>query len=139
VGPPSCAVAYFRWLISGGFLCGDFVGGGGVDIEGPNHGRSLHQVLYGLLHRVELLALVALGILARIPEAEGEDAIRLRVGDDHGLADESDLPLQNGQNLVIDGVAQLARLSGLAGQFRPWLARLSTCPHGEFLTRFEDA
>jgi hypothetical protein len=33
--------------------------------------------VHGLLHRVELLALVALGILARIPEAQPEDAIRL--------------------------------------------------------------
>jgi hypothetical protein len=76
-----------------------------VDIEGLNDGRNLHQVLYGPLHRVELLALVALGILSRIPEAEGEDAIGLRVGDDHGLVDESGLPLQNGQDLIINGIA----------------------------------
>src|SRR5579859_3717705 len=56
-------------------------------------------MLYGLLHRVELLALVAFGILSRFPEAEREDAIRLRVGDDHGLVHESRLPPQNGQDL----------------------------------------
>jgi hypothetical protein len=65
-----------------GFLCGYFVGGGGVDIKGANLGCSFEQVLHGLLHRVELLALVALGILARIPEAQREDAIRLRVRDE---------------------------------------------------------
>ena len=60
-----------------------------------------------------MLALVALGVFSRIPEAEREDAIRLRVGDDHGLVDESGLPLQDGQDLVIDGVAELACLSDL--------------------------
>src|SRR5450755_1384948 len=52
-----------------------------------------------------------------MPEAECEDAIRLRVGDDYGLVHESGLPLQNGQDLVIDGIAQLACSSGLAGYF----------------------
>jgi hypothetical protein len=64
VDPPSA-----RRLVSGGFLCGDLVGGGGVDIKGPNHRRSVEQVLYGFLHRVELFALVALGILP--PEGFG--------------------------------------------------------------------
>src|SRR5438552_7435442 len=66
-----------------GFLCGYFVGGGGVDVKGADHGRGFEQVLYDPLHLVELLALVALRVLSRIPEAEREDAIRLRVGDDH--------------------------------------------------------
>jgi hypothetical protein len=35
-----------------------------MDIKGPNHGRSLHQVLYDFLHRVELFAFVGLGVLA---------------------------------------------------------------------------
>jgi hypothetical protein len=72
-------------------------------------------MLYGLLHRVELFALVALGILSRIPKAQREDAIRVRVGDDYGHVYESGLPLQNGQNFVIDGIAKFACLSGLAG------------------------
>src|SRR5439155_25423411 len=59
-----------------------------------------------------------------------DDAIRLRVGDDHGLVDESGLPLQNGQDLVIDGVTELACLSGLAGQFN------STRIHGKRSFRF---
>jgi len=100
-----------------GFLCGDPVGGGGVDIKGPNHRRRFKQVLYGLLYRVELFALVALGILSRVPEAERENAIRLRVGDDYGLVHESGLLIQNGQDLVIDGIAQFACFSGLAGHF----------------------
>jgi len=100
-----------------GFLCSYLVGGGGVDIEGANLRSRFEQMLYGLLHRVELLALVALGILSRQPEAEREDAIRLRVRDDHSLVHESGLPPQNGQDLVINRVAQLACLSGLAGQF----------------------
>jgi len=69
-----------RCVVLGGFLCSDFVGSGGMDIKGPNHGRSFEQVLYGLLHRVELFALVALGIFSRMPEAERKDTIRLRVG-----------------------------------------------------------
>jgi len=88
-----------------------------VDIKGADLGRSFEQVLYGLLYRVELFALVALGILSGTPEAERENAIRLRVGDDCGLVDESGLPLQNGQNLVVNGIAKLACLSGLAGLF----------------------
>ena len=47
---------------SGSFLCGGFVGGGGVEVKGADLGCSFEQVLYGLLHRVELLALVALGV-----------------------------------------------------------------------------
>ena len=93
------------------------MGGGGVDTKRLNHGRCFEQVLYGLLHRVELFALVALGILSRIPEAECEDAIRFRVGEDYGLVHESGLTPQNGQNLVIDGIAYLTCFSGLAGHF----------------------
>jgi hypothetical protein len=63
----------------GGFVCGDSVGGEGVDIKGLNHGPSFEQVLYRLLHRVELFALVSLGILSRVPETDREDAIRFRV------------------------------------------------------------
>lgn len=101
--------------MSGGFLCNDFVGYGGVDIKGSNHEPSFEQVLYRLLHCVELFARVALGIFSRIPETEREDAVRLRIRDDHRLIYESDLTLQNRQNLVIDGIAQLACFSGLAG------------------------
>jgi hypothetical protein len=37
----------------------------GVDVKGANLGCSFEQMLYGLLHLVELLALIALGILSR--------------------------------------------------------------------------
>lgn len=88
-----------------------------MDIKGSDHRCSFEQVLHRLLHRVELFALVALGILSRVPEAEREDTIRLRVLDDYGLVHESALSPQNGQNLVIDGIAKLTCFSGLAGYF----------------------
>jgi hypothetical protein len=109
MGPPLCAV------VSGGFLGSDPVRGGSVDIKRPNYGRSFEQVLHRLLHGVELFALVALGILPRIPKAESEDAIRLRVGDDYRLIHESDLLPQDGQNLIFDGLAKVSCFSGIAG------------------------
>src|SRR5712691_43189 len=65
--------------VSGDFLCCDFMDGGGVNIKGLHLRGSFDQVLYGFLHRVELFARVALGILSTLPKAEGEDAIRVRV------------------------------------------------------------
>jgi hypothetical protein len=49
------------------------------------------QVLYRLLNRVKLFAFVALRILPPIPEAERQDAVRLRVRDDYRLVHESSL------------------------------------------------
>jgi hypothetical protein len=46
------------------------------------------------------------GIFSPIPVADGENAIRVRVRDNHGLYHESGLLLQNGQDLFIDDVGK---------------------------------
>lgn len=68
-----------RLVVSGSFVGCDPMGGGGVDIKGPNHGHVFEQMLHDLLHCVELFALVTLGVLSRIPEAEGQHPIRFLV------------------------------------------------------------
>lgn len=106
-----------RYFGSGCLFCGDFVRGRGMNIKGSNYRGSFKQMLRELLHRVELFARVALGILSRVPETEREDAIWFGLRDHHGLVDEPGLLPQNGQHFVINGAAEFTGFSGLAGDF----------------------
>ena len=98
-----------------GFAGGDSVRGRAIYVERPHYGFCLEQVLYHLVDGGVLLTVVAFGILSAIPEAEREDPRVFCVRCQDGFVYESSLFLENGQDLVIDGVRELTRLSRFAG------------------------
>ena len=65
--------------------------------------------------KTQLLLVVAFGIFSLVPKAQSQDPSRFGVRDQNGLVHESGLLLQNGQDLVIDGFAELTCFSRFGG------------------------
>src|SRR6266478_7971861 len=91
----------------------------GLDVEGANNGSSIEEVRKHLVDLGVLLPVVAFGILFGVPEAERQDTIRFGVRRQDSLVHESGLFLQNRQDLVINGSAELTRLFRLGATLRP--------------------
>src|SRR5215471_4640006 len=100
-----------------GFACSDPIGGRGLDLECPDDGLALQEMLQRIVDLWVLFPMVALGIFFAIPEAKSEDLIRLRVRHQNRLIYEACLPLQNGHDLLLNSVAEFACLAGFAGNF----------------------
>ena len=63
----------------GSFASGNFVRCRGVDVERPHGGRTLYVTRENLSNLCELLPLIAVRVLFRLPEAQRHDSIRLRL------------------------------------------------------------
>src|SRR5438128_12534892 len=102
-------------LMLGSFACCNPMGLRGVDVEDPNNVGSIEDVREHLVDLGVLLPVVAFGILFGIPEAERQNTIRFGVRRQDSLVHESGLFLQNRQDLVINGSAELTYLFRFGG------------------------
>ena len=92
----------------GGFFGSDLVGGGGLDVERPDCGFGLDQVLQHLVDLGVLLLVVALRVLFAVPEAQSQNPIRFRVRHQNGLVHEAGLFFQDGDDFVLDHAAEFS-------------------------------
>jgi hypothetical protein len=72
-----------------------------------------------------LLLAIALGVVLLVPKAHAQDTARFGIRNQNGLVHEPGLFFQNGQDLVIDGLAEFACLSWFGVEF------YDSCIHGE--------
>lgn len=79
--------------------------------------RSFCGDLAKLVRTVVLFALIELGALFRLPEADSDDSVGSRVQDHHDRVHKAMLLPENRQELVVDGVAESACFAGFAGSF----------------------
>jgi hypothetical protein len=88
-----------------------------VYVECPDYRVGLKQVPNRVMYLLELLAMVLLGVSFGIPEADADNSIGFRVGNQHDFVNEAALFFENRHGLLIDGVCQFFCLSGFACEF----------------------
>src|SRR5712691_9312096 len=93
------------------------MGGGGIHLEGPNYRFGLKQVLEHVMDLGILLLAVTFRVVLPVPKAESQDLIGVSVRNQNSLVHESRLLFENGQNLVVNGVAEVLCLSWFGGEF----------------------
>ena len=91
------------------------MGGRGMDVKRPDHGFGFEQGFKYFVDLGILLPVVTLGIFSLVPKAQSQDPSRFGIRDQNGLVYESGLLLQNGQDFVVDGFADLRCLSRFGG------------------------
>ncbi len=84
---------------------------GRMDVKRPDHGFSCEQGFKYFVDLGILLPVVAFGIFSPVPKAQSQDPSRFGIRDQNGLVLESDLLLQNGQDFVVDGFADITCFS----------------------------
>jgi hypothetical protein len=56
-----------------------------------------------VVNRLILLALILLGVCLCVPKTQCHNVIRISMGDEHDLVNETALPLENWDGFLIDG------------------------------------
>src|SRR5206468_11567601 len=88
-----------------------------MDIERTHNWFCLKQGLQSVANTVVLLPLVTLRVLSRLPKAERQHAIRVRVRDENNLIHEPGLFFQDWYYLLVDGAGKFSCLALFADQF----------------------